>query len=245
MAQFLWYDCTFKKQCTVPVTLTFDLWMSIIFQCIEYNPISILYKFQNDISSNSWEIKYQNIGRTHTQTHTHTHTQTDRQTDRVKTIPRNPLRGRGNNNIDTKSCCIFGMDSLKWMTHYLQNIWINIITSYVKNNLCSILKDNFTRLDMETFLNINLFTLLHLSNEIYLNRWKLIGKMSYKASQNCAPIGYLKMILVLTVISNITWVKENVPYSTILIWNSTTTYWDGPLCKYPCRWAHMYYMQGH
>ena len=98
MAQFLWYDCTFKKQCTVPVTLTFDLWRSIIFQCIEYNPISILYEFQNDISSNSWEIKYQNIGRTHTQTHTHTHRQTDRQTDRVKTIPRNPLRGRGNND---------------------------------------------------------------------------------------------------------------------------------------------------
>ena len=23
MAQFLWNDCTFKKQCTVPVTLTF------------------------------------------------------------------------------------------------------------------------------------------------------------------------------------------------------------------------------
>ena len=29
MAQFLWYDCTFKKQDTVPVTLTFDLWRSI------------------------------------------------------------------------------------------------------------------------------------------------------------------------------------------------------------------------
>ena len=24
MAQFLWYDYTFKKQCTVPVTLTFE-----------------------------------------------------------------------------------------------------------------------------------------------------------------------------------------------------------------------------
>ena len=55
------------------------------FQWIEYNPISILYKFQIDISSNSREIKYKNIGRTHRQT--------DRQTDRVKTIPRNPLRG--------------------------------------------------------------------------------------------------------------------------------------------------------
>ena len=49
MAQFLWYDCTFKKQCTVPVTLTFDLWQSMFFQWI-------------DISTNSWEIKYQNMG---------------------------------------------------------------------------------------------------------------------------------------------------------------------------------------
>ena len=80
MAQFLWYDCTFKKQCTVPVTLTFDLWRSMFFQWIEYNPISILYKFQIDISSNSREIKYQNIGRTHTHTYTHTDRQTDRQT---------------------------------------------------------------------------------------------------------------------------------------------------------------------
>ena len=29
MAQFLWYDFTFKKQCTIPVTLTFDLLKSI------------------------------------------------------------------------------------------------------------------------------------------------------------------------------------------------------------------------
>ena len=63
-----------------------DLWpMKVnIFLCIEYHPINILHKFQIDISSNSWEIKYQNIGRTHTQTdrHTHTHTHTHRQTDR-------------------------------------------------------------------------------------------------------------------------------------------------------------------
>ena len=31
MAQFLWYIYTFKKQDTVPVTLTFDLWRSIYF----------------------------------------------------------------------------------------------------------------------------------------------------------------------------------------------------------------------
>ena len=82
MAQFVWYDCTFKKQCTLPETLTFDLWRSIFFLWIEYNPISILYKFQINISSNSREIKYQNIGRTHTQTDTHTNRHTDRQTYR-------------------------------------------------------------------------------------------------------------------------------------------------------------------
>ena len=79
MAQFLWYDCTFKNQCTVPVTLTFDLWR--FFQWIEYNPISVLYKFQIDISSNSWEIKSKILAG-HTHKHTHTHTHTDRQTDR-------------------------------------------------------------------------------------------------------------------------------------------------------------------
>ena len=62
MAQFLWYDCTFKKQCTVPVTLTFDLWKTIFFQWIGSDPISVLYEFQIDISTNSWEIKYQNMG---------------------------------------------------------------------------------------------------------------------------------------------------------------------------------------
>ena len=59
MAQFLWYDCTFKKQCTVPVTLTFDLYF---VQWIDNDPISVLYEFQIDISTNSWEIKYQNTG---------------------------------------------------------------------------------------------------------------------------------------------------------------------------------------
>ena len=62
MAQFLWYDCTFKKQCTVPVTLTFDIWKSFFFQWIDNDPMSVLYEFQIDISTNSWEIKYQNMG---------------------------------------------------------------------------------------------------------------------------------------------------------------------------------------
>ena len=60
-----------------------DHWhMKVFFQWIEYNPISILYTFQIDISSNSREIKYQDIGRTHRHrdSHTRTHTQTDRQT---------------------------------------------------------------------------------------------------------------------------------------------------------------------
>ena len=62
MAQFLWYDCTFKKQCTVPVTLTFDLWKTIFFQWIDSDPISVLYEFEIDISTNSCEIKYRNMG---------------------------------------------------------------------------------------------------------------------------------------------------------------------------------------
>ena len=62
MVQFLWYDCTFKKQCTVPVTLTFDLSKSIFFWWIDNDPISVLYEFQIDISTISWEIKYQKYG---------------------------------------------------------------------------------------------------------------------------------------------------------------------------------------
>ena len=96
---FLWLSFC---QCTVPVTLTFDLWRSIIFQWIEYNPIGILYKFQIDISSNSWEIKYQNIGRTHTQTHTHTHRQTDRQTG-WKQYLATPSGGEVTNTRNNKS----------------------------------------------------------------------------------------------------------------------------------------------
>ena len=64
MSQFVWYDCIFKKQCTVPVTLTFDLWMSMFFQWIYNDPmaISVLYEFQIDTSTNSWEIKFQYMG---------------------------------------------------------------------------------------------------------------------------------------------------------------------------------------
>ena len=32
------------------------------FQWIDNDPISVLYEFQIDISTNSWEIKYQNMG---------------------------------------------------------------------------------------------------------------------------------------------------------------------------------------
>ena len=61
MAHFLIYDCTFKKQSTIPVTLTFDLWKSMFFQWIDNDPVSVLYEFQIDISTNSWAIKYQNM----------------------------------------------------------------------------------------------------------------------------------------------------------------------------------------
>ena len=41
-----------------------DLWpMKDNFcQWIDSDPISVLYEFQIDISTNSWEIKYQNMG---------------------------------------------------------------------------------------------------------------------------------------------------------------------------------------
>ena len=41
-----------------------DLWpmKDIFFQWIDRDPISVLYEFQIDISTNSWDIKYQNMG---------------------------------------------------------------------------------------------------------------------------------------------------------------------------------------
>ena len=41
-----------------------DLWpMKVnVFQWIDNDPISVLYEFQIDISTNRWEIKYQNMG---------------------------------------------------------------------------------------------------------------------------------------------------------------------------------------
>ena len=41
-----------------------DIWpMKVnVFQWIDNDPISVLYEFQIDISTNSWAIKYQNMG---------------------------------------------------------------------------------------------------------------------------------------------------------------------------------------
>ena len=41
-----------------------DLWpmKDNFFQWIDSDPISVLHEFQIDISTNSWEIKYQNMG---------------------------------------------------------------------------------------------------------------------------------------------------------------------------------------
>ena len=40
-----------------------DLWpMKFFVQWIDNDPISVLYEFQIDISTNSWEIKYPNMG---------------------------------------------------------------------------------------------------------------------------------------------------------------------------------------
>ena len=56
MAQFLWYDCTSKSN--VPSRWP---WL-LTYQWIDNDHISVLYEFQIDISTNSWEIKYQNMG---------------------------------------------------------------------------------------------------------------------------------------------------------------------------------------
>ena len=82
MAQFFVIWLYLQKAMYRPCDLDLCPMKVNFFQWIEYNPISVLYEFQIDISTNSWEIKYQNIGRTHTHTHTQTHRQTDRQTDR-------------------------------------------------------------------------------------------------------------------------------------------------------------------
>ena len=41
------------------MTLTFDM---KIFWWIDYDPISVMYELQIDISTNSWEIKYRDMG---------------------------------------------------------------------------------------------------------------------------------------------------------------------------------------
>ena len=61
VAQFLWYDCTLQKPMYRPCDL--DLWPMKVnyFLWIDYQPISVLYKFEIDSSTNSREIKYLNI----------------------------------------------------------------------------------------------------------------------------------------------------------------------------------------
>ena len=61
VAQFLWYDCTLQKPMYRPCDL--DLWPMKVnyFLLIDYQPISVLYKFEIDTSTNSREIKYLNI----------------------------------------------------------------------------------------------------------------------------------------------------------------------------------------
>ena len=61
VAQFLWYDCTLQKPMYRLCDL--DLWPMKVnyFLWIDYKPISVLYKFEIDTSTNSREIKYLNI----------------------------------------------------------------------------------------------------------------------------------------------------------------------------------------
>ena len=64
---FLWlsfFDMTVPSKSNVPSLwhwpLTYE--NQFFFQWIDNDPISVLYEFQIDISTNSWEIKYQNMG---------------------------------------------------------------------------------------------------------------------------------------------------------------------------------------
>ena len=59
MAQFC--DMTVPSKNNVPSLWPWPLTYEI-FQWIDNDPMSVLYEFQIDISTNSWEIKYQNMG---------------------------------------------------------------------------------------------------------------------------------------------------------------------------------------
>ena len=58
------FDITVPSKSNVPSLwpwpLTYE--SQCFFQWIDNDPISVLYEFQIDISTNSWEIKYQNMG---------------------------------------------------------------------------------------------------------------------------------------------------------------------------------------
>ena len=48
MAQFLWYDCTFKNICTVPVTLTYEGQLFLVNWLSAYKcPAYILDRYLN------------------------------------------------------------------------------------------------------------------------------------------------------------------------------------------------------
>ena len=63
---FLWLsfcDMTVPSKNNVPTLWAWPLTYHVnFFQWIDNDPISIRYEFQIDISNNSWEIKYQNMG---------------------------------------------------------------------------------------------------------------------------------------------------------------------------------------
>ena len=64
------FDRTYKEVFTEKYWQVFVIWLPSKSNVVPLWPwrISILYKFQINISSNSREIKYQNIGRTHRHT---------------------------------------------------------------------------------------------------------------------------------------------------------------------------------
>ena len=84
---FLWLsfcDKTVPSKSIVPSLwpwpLTHEGQIFLNWLWIDYEPISILYEFKIDISTNSREIKYRNVGRIHRHTHRHTLMHPHRQT---------------------------------------------------------------------------------------------------------------------------------------------------------------------
>ena len=105
----MWYDCTFKKQCTVSVTLTIDIWRS------SYWPYT----------------------QTHIRTHTDTHTQTDRQTG-WKQYLATPSGGEVTTELVILLVCAYVCDSVLYGTCYSTSYRCQIEEMPATSQNCSV-----------------------------------------------------------------------------------------------------------